>query len=870
MTPITPLETSVEMFQRGAKTQSFFAPRTERPRPLSEATEMYDTDFEDDSSEFEEDSPKYSFESSDSRRSQTTLSSFEEVMTPQSGHLSQFNFSLPLQQQRRQSKPVEGPRGPHLFRSSSVSSELQFDYALQLSPVAPKEMHIADVRFASQTPLTIVPGQQFGGADQFGSLDQTVANAISAEVREWSAAQVATWMHQNGFEESIIEKMEEHDITGPVLLDMQFEDLKELDIPSFGKRHQLWNLIDALRDNDGRASPAVTPFQDISRPCTRVTRASSTRNRSRSRGARPRDDHSEECGAAPDCGTTPITPGGGNRPGKRRGRKHRNFDDVVTPMESVSIVAIEQLLPKPHKCAKGERCAKWRKQQRQIQRLTDEHGMPISPEKGGHIFMAGDPGNAGAANKVVKNVFRPTSDAIPSVVASSAALPADQVPAFSGLDEEMLQAVEQRDPQENVKHFLTLQGIEPPTMAPQEDEECAQGDDSHCYARRSPIESPPTPPLDLFPPLQPPQSTPGPHSALKTLPRLSIPRAASANPHYPGGHAAGNTLTALRSAGGAPDSSSFSPCRSATASPFTALHHHAASPGGGGSSLYRFGTPCSAMDVPLTAVPLDPCGRDASQSVPPNMLYREQSSPLRAPTRSASTRGARPGLPSLQEGRVLDSAAAPRSASPSGSAHSGSTLQGSTSAAPRTVTLPHGAKEDKASMATLYPDATHAGWMKKRRTRLLRHEWADAHFRLTGTRLALHKDALPQSGAVSTIDVDEYAVACSSIASNKLAAKLKALRLSERAAPSSSNAAGAKPGDTDAFAFQLVPQLPEGQKADGGVLRKRREHAAAGKTHHFAVRSRDERIDWMRELMLAKALRAKEGGAEVRVNGRDV
>ncbi|KAJ2988669.1 hypothetical protein NUW58_g3855 [Xylaria curta] len=35
-----------------------------------------------------------------------------------------------------------------------------------------------------------------------------------------------------------------------------------------------------------------------------------------------------------------------------------------------------------------------------------------------------------------------------------------------------------------------------------------------------------------------------------------------------------------------------------------------------------------------------------------------------------------------------------------------------------------------------------------------------------------------------------------------------------------------------------------------------------GKTHHFAVRSRDERIDWMRELMLAKALKQKGEGFE--------
>lgn len=60
MTPITPLEPGVEMFQR-AKTQSFFSSaltaRTSLERPLSHVSLAYtdiEEDIEDDSSEFEE------------------------------------------------------------------------------------------------------------------------------------------------------------------------------------------------------------------------------------------------------------------------------------------------------------------------------------------------------------------------------------------------------------------------------------------------------------------------------------------------------------------------------------------------------------------------------------------------------------------------------------------------------------------------------------------------------------------------------------------------------------------------------------------------------------------------------------------------
>ena len=121
----------------------------------------------------------------------------------------------------------------------------------------------------------------------------------------------------------------------------------------------------------------------------------------------------------------------------------------------------------------------------------------------------------------------------------------------------------------------------------------------------------------------------------------------------------------------------------------------------------------------------------------------------------------------------------------------------------------------------------------------------------------MHPNALPTSLALDTLDIHEYAVACSSIASNnKLAAKLRALKISE--------------GDRkkeEAFQFQLVPALRSRDDGEPSVLKK---SVAGGKTHHFAVKTRDERIDWMRELMLAKALRAKGEGYDVRVNGNAI
>jgi hypothetical protein len=160
-------------------------------------------------------------------------------------------------------------------------------------------------------------------------------------------------------------------------------------------------------------------------------------------------------------------------------------------------------------------------------------------------------------------------------------------------------------------------------------------------------------------------------------------------------------------------------------------------------------------------------------------------------------------------------------------------------------------------------DIAHSGWMKKRKTKMLRHEWHEHHFTLKGTRLAMHKDARALE-TLEYIDVDDYAIACSSLASgSKLNAAFKAMNIS----------LGKEKKDEAAFSFQLIPAAIE----KGVRLRKREstmvsgggegKDGGKGKTHYFSVKSRDERIDWMRELMLAKALKQKSEGYVVNVNG---
>jgi hypothetical protein len=679
---------------------------------------------------------------------------------------------------------------------------------------------------STATPICQQPGISFSIDAIMGKPPLDFNNA-EAEIRKWNATQVIDWMVDTGIDETVIECFEVNDINGAVLMDLQFDDLKEIGIKSFGKRHQLWNAISAVQGKEGIA-PEPTPFQDISRPCTTNTRRSPSRSQ-------------DVCETPVDCDMTPIEPGCTK---KRRGRKAPKTLDVATALESVSIVAIEQLLPKPHTCNKGENCAKWRKQQRELKLLYEENGIgrfPISPTKGGRIFVHGDPGNAATATNIVpreverqkEESYEPQSEVIPSIVASSDVFGPSQFPAFA-LQEAMLEQIDRRDPQENVKHFLNFQHMQSPTSPMQ---------DQYLDGTLTPIERPATSPpqrrayepLALFPEehvlpfhahqpvMQPPPQTPGPHQHLRALPKLAIPRSASAAPqtNYDKSPQTANVI-----------------CRSATASP---------------GPIYRLGTPASEMDVPVTFQNAGPIERDSSQSVPPGMQFREPQQLSRSHSRAQPWHRPSFALPAVKEGEVFspigDDQHRPNQSSRANSTPTVSTRKSSTDS------TPSGKAKDPAHHGE---DCSHAGWMRKRKTKMLRHEWQDAHFRLKGTQLAMHSDARFSSNLVDTIDVDNYAVACSTApSSSKLSAAFKGLHIKS---DSKGNA------DVAPFAFQLVPNR-EGSAGANSVAVSRKAAASNGKTHHFAVKHKDERIDWMRELMLAKALQQKGKGYEVEVYG---
>ncbi|KAJ4235912.1 hypothetical protein FSOLCH5_007267 [Fusarium solani] len=818
-----------EMRQKPLPRDTFFSLKNDSQilqRPTSVATEFVDTDWEEEQeedddeeiiSDVEDNSPRLSLQSS-GQPSFTTVSSFDEVPTPRSSgsQVSPAGYSP---------KQVEGPRGPHLFRNSSddyYSSVSEDEIILTLSPITPKAPRaIADLLATPQLPRRASPFQY------------TDEELDPAELASWTTEMVAQSMLNAGIELSVADRFMENDISGAILITLKFEDLKELNIQSFGIRTKVWHKIQALRDSRPASPRAATPIEDA--PSRDVVREARRREESTSRTSKRRPSSS-----------------------RRRPRMRQARDDI-TPMESVSIIGIEQVIPKPHHCSKGENCSKWKKQQQLIRAFKKEYPN-VDISAGGKVVI-GDTSHPETAKALDPNQLRPVSDAVPSVVASSDVL-GPGVPPLQYLQEANLRDVQQRDPQDNVMQFLNFQ---------------------HQHLRECGNDVPPTPPFAVLPNAQ----AQLPHQGLRRLPKLSIPGKTQPVPS----RLAPSRASSISSASPEyhtpqqqkPTQAPFVPYRMDKVDP---VSPDLETPK---NTTWRHGTPFSELDVPVTAVPIGPVARDFSQSVPPDMSYRadpatltQHTSPPRCQSRTAR-RPSFPVMPALEENRPIPAAriSTPHSASPRTprASRSQQPLQppprdtftfsrGQLNASEKA--LPPIGPRGKSPAADPANGISHQGPMKKRKTKILRHEWQDGYFTLKGTRLNMHKDADELDRTLEYVDIDDYAIACSSLASSsKLSAAFKTMHLSHgRHSREKSDPVGA-------FAFQLIPQ----DKNSFSRLRKRDSNLHApgaipadgvngtGKTHHFAVKSRDDRIDWMRELMLAKALRQKGEGFEISVNG---
>ncbi|PHH67132.1 hypothetical protein CDD80_878 [Ophiocordyceps camponoti-rufipedis] len=536
-------------------------------RPISVATEFVDIDWDEEiTSDAEDNSPRVSLQSL-GQPSISTVSSYDEAPTPRSSTgravlTEAFIDACP--------KQVQGPRGPHLFRSSTDPSFLDEDLILTLSPLAPQEE-------LNKVPERSQPLQRESPA-------KSRRNKVdSAPLLSWTPEMVAQFMIDAGIDVSVADRFIENDISGEIVMTLKFEDLRELDIASFGIRTKVWHQIQFMRDSRPSSPRPSTPIEDVpSREARNEARAVSRT----------------------DTGLQ----------SQRLRRRPSARDDGVAREGPPSIIGIEQVIPKEHHCSKGENCSKWKRQQRVIDDFQKAHPQ-VDVKAGGSVVIFGDAGNPETARAIDPHEHvkqRPVSDTVQSVAASSDVFGPSSPPPMQYLQEAVLRGVRSRDPQDNVRQFLSFQY--------QQD----KGADN---------EVPPTPPFELGP------AATYPHGGLRRLPKLCIP-----------GGAPPLRRPSLAQLFPPPLEPQPGPERSASCSPEVNRRGDAR----------RLASPFSDPDVPVTAVPTGPVARNVSQSVPPELGHRASPPSGQGHARSQSRVSARrpsfPVLPALDEHKAVSMA----------------------------------------------------------------------------------------------------------------------------------------------------------------------------------------------------------------------
>lgn len=738
---------------------------------------------------------------SEGARTCVSITSYDEIPTPQNQSpllSSTFAFDRKdtyLHDQSPTYEPIEfsslptiGPKGPHLFRTSINFAALP-PLTIQ-TPVIP------------QSPIDELPSPSSPKIRPPSELSSIVSNYTIDEVRGWSTSQVCAWMRTLGFESTLLEKFERNDITGALLVDLKWEDLKELEISSFGKRVALWSEIHHLRNGS-----SVCPSEDSS---IRDSSSGSSRKQSISSQTTPspistpirESMQMQEIRGSPKplpleilTGVGPTFSSGSSiedAPSRRTVRKkdparRRKAHKVVRrKIEEHNYDSSASEAPQPIRKRNSMEKAPCRVHSKKVKK--DVKHKSDTPSASGTILIATtasvvdtdsqSPRSAEAPRSAIET--RPSSIVVPSVVASS-----DVLGAIEGrnlkLQEQYLRELSRVDPQENVKKFLInqhVQHLEERRASPPPVPTKTPADIARASATRLTLQIPKN-----IPPRS--DSMSAPVDGFSPIERGKTPAFGIRARAFP-----------ISQCGASPVNRTLSP------------------------SLLRTTTPFSEMDVPTSYSP-GPDMRNQSQSVPPDMRFRRFTPTPAAPATIAARKASiARNFPSMGPAPIT-------------------TVDENTEWAPSEER-----KTAPAPPAGANLKKVHSGWMKKRKTNWFRHEWPEYHFELQGTRLGYAKNvAAPEEGF---IDMDNYSVACSNNASTKLSAAFKSLRLK-----------GERKGDDKAFLFQLVP---------AGDRRK----VVNGKVHYFTVGTREERIDWMRELMLAKAIKQKGQGFDVEVNGRKI
>ncbi|KAK6354439.1 hypothetical protein TWF730_008843 [Orbilia blumenaviensis] len=813
-----------------------------------------------------------------------TASSCDEAKTPTTPPL---DFGAPHSMQMSMKRTTVGPRGPHLFSTMFLQphqseEHLDEDY---LSPISPVREQSYSSPYSRKSPVGSQhslhlqvpqpPPRQHLAVDvnvnerPVSAMSMALHDVEESEIENWSPMQVCNWMSDLGFEETLIEKFRQHDISGAILMQLKWEDLKELDIQSFGKRIELWSELNHLRK-----SPIVSsssPKRDLSFETSSVHSPPLLSRHASRKSRESKFRHSPNLSAVSPSSyaSSPSTVTRSNtvatsRPSAPSPRKHAPVLRISTDVASLQHRPRLQVSAPPEPESDEEI-------EEEIEEVDDfsDHD-PYSPppmeEKrrptGLSIIIpdsalaipkalnSGDsrsshtPSHEGrrhnkhvprftAHNPAKRRVSKRLSTPISPV---SASIEIFAAPSVLGLTKgKRVSMLEAESPRWDNDDFHAKSPWAPSICASSDVLSPSDRGDMRLKADELRKVSALTAQeqVNKFITLQHLQrleerapsnlknemvreneSPVSPHGTYSIKPQPPMTKAVQRS-------------TSLRT---------FDRHRPRALQ----LSNEAVAPGPASAGF----TPRNTEDVrnyqpPEVVQPQQPPA--ATRPVPPLRSSTAPSPPIGTQNppplvRSASVASPKPS----QNSSVFRSnsiSGLNRKPSFSGSSKKPPSLGKSlidtvNEEAEWEDTSSHGSAPASPS------ERVFTGEMKKRTNHFLRNEWITHRVELRGTKLTVYKTANGRD-ILTTLEIDDYSVTCTTSGSNKF----KGLKT------------GSKKDSDGMYHFQLVPNQESKKAGD------------QKKEHHFAVSSREERIDWMRELMLAKAIKQKKSGFQVEVNG---
>ncbi|KAF3100833.1 hypothetical protein TWF103_008139 [Orbilia oligospora] len=819
-----------------------------------------------------------------------TASSCDEAKTPTTPPLAMdFGVSQPMQMSMK--RTTVGPRGPHLFSTMFLQphqseEHLDDDYLSPISPVrensysspyssrkSPVGSQHSLLQVPHSLPVQHLPVDLNVNERPVSAMSMALHDIEESEIENWSPMQVCTWMSGLGFEETLIEKFRQNDISGAILMQLKWEDLKELDIQSFGKRIELWSELNHLRK-----SPIVSgssPKRDLSFEASSVHSPPLLSRHASKKSRESKFRHSPNLSAVSPSSyaSSPSTVTRSNtvatsRPSAASPRKHAPVLRISTDVASLQHRTRLQVSAPPQYESEDE----IEDEIEEVDEFSDHD--PYSPppmeekrrptglsiiipdsalaipralnsaeSKSSHTpshesrrhkpvprFTAPNP----AKRRISKRLSTPISPVSASIEIFAA-------PSVLGLTKgKRVSMLEAESPRWDNDDFHAKSPWAPSICASSDVLSPSDRGDMKLKADELRKVSALTAQeqVNKFITLQHLQRLEerAPSNLKNEMPRESE---SPVSPHGtypikaqpPPMTKAVQRSTSLRT---------FDRHRPRALQ----LSNEAVAPGPASAGF----TPRNTEDVrnyqppeviqpqqqPLIVTrPVPPLLRSSTAPSPP---LGSQNPPPQL-VRSASMASPKPSQTS----------SAFRSNSVSGISRkpsfSGSSKKPPSLGKSLIDTVNEEAEWEDASSHGSAPaspsERVFTGEMKKRTNHFLRNEWVTHRVELRGTKLTVYKSTNSRD-ILAAIEIDDYSVTCTTAGSNKF----KGLKT------------GSKKDSDGMYHFQLVPNQDTKKVGD------------QKKEHHFAVSSREERIDWMRELMLAKAIKQKKSGFQVEVNGK--